>query len=75
MDNFSQRGKCQKQKAYRILVSSSLNNLNGKTPDLWDSGRIESDETIQHEYVPDNLRSDSSYFWKVIIWDGEGKSL
>ena len=62
----------QKQKAYRILVSSTLQNLKAGKPDLWDSGRIESGETIQHEYLPDNLTSDCSYFWKVLIWDGEG---
>jgi alpha-L-rhamnosidase len=63
----------QKQKAYRIIVSSTLQNLKEVKPDLWDSGRIESEETIQHEYLPDNLTSDCHYFWKVIIWDGQGK--
>jgi alpha-L-rhamnosidase len=62
----------QKQRAYRIIVSSTLKNLNADKADLWDSGRIESDETIQHEYLPDNLMSDCRYYWKVIVWDGEG---
>lgn len=64
----------QKHKAYRILVSSTLQNLKVGKPDLWDSGRIESGETIQHEYLPDNLTSDCHYFWKVFIWDGQGET-
>ena len=61
----------QVQSAYRIIVTSSLRKLKANKADIWDSGKIESGETIQHEYAPDNLKSDSQYFWKVIIWDGE----
>lgn len=70
----SSQGRNGKQTAYRIFVSSTHENLKSDRPDLWDSGRIESDETIQHEYFPDNLSSDSRYFWKVIVWDNEGKT-
>ena len=64
----------QIQLAYRILVASSPAKLKDPKPDLWDSGKIESSETIQHEYENDNLKSNSSYYWKVIVWDGEEKS-
>src|SRR5665647_3235437 len=64
----------QVQTAFRIQVGSSPAKLNGNKPDLWDSGRIESSETIQQEYLNDNLKSNSSYYWKVIFWDGVGKS-
>jgi len=64
----------QVQTAFRIQVGSSPAKLNGNKPDLWDSGRIESSETIQQEYRNDNLKSNSSYYWKVIFWDGVGKS-
>jgi len=64
----------QVQIAFRIQVGSSPAKLNGNKPDLWDSGRIQSSETIQHEYRNDNLKSNSGYYWKVIVWDGEGKS-
>jgi alpha-L-rhamnosidase len=66
-------GKNKNQKAYRITVASSLQNLKREKTDMWDSGINESDETIQHDYIPDNLLSDSHYFWKVTIWDCEGK--
>ena len=63
----------QGQTAYRIMVSSTQRNLKRNRPDLWDSGMIESGETIQHDYLPGNLTSDCRYYWKVIAWDGEGK--
>jgi len=70
----SSEGRKQIQSAYRILVASSLKNLSANRGDLWDSGNIGSCETIQHVYQPDNLKSNTSYYWKVIIWDGEAKS-
>ena len=60
----------QIQTGYRIIVASSLQNLSTNLGDLWDSKVILSGETIQHEYIPDNLKSNSSYFWKVIVLDG-----
>jgi alpha-L-rhamnosidase len=71
----SSEGRGRRQTAYRIIVSSSLKNLKSDKPDLWDSGKTESGETIQHEYLPDNLLSESICFWKVVIWDENGRSL
>ena len=62
------------QSAYQIIVASSINKLSTNHADLWDSGKIISQETIQHEYLPENLKSNSAYYWKIILWDGEGKS-
>ncbi len=64
----------QSQSAYRILVASSLKILSLNRGDLWDSGKIESRETIQHEYKSENLQSNTTYYWKAISWDGAGKS-
>ena len=63
----------QAQTAYRIFVASTKNLLYKNGADIWDSGKTLSDETIQHEYQPDNLQSGNCYFWKVIIWDKTGK--
>lgn len=62
----------QVQSAYQIMVATSSDKLNRNNPDLWNSGKIISNETIQHEYEKNNLRSNSTYFWKVIFWDGNG---
>ncbi len=68
----SSHGRNRRQSSFRIIVSSTLKYLNSDKPDLWDSGRIETAETIQHGYLPDNLKSGSHYYWKVFLWDGDG---
>ena len=64
----------QTQLAYRIIVASSPRNLKANRGDLWDSGKVASGETIQHEYGPNNLQSNALYYWKVIVWDGNSIS-
>ena len=44
-----QRG--QRQTAYRILVASSEENLDAGNADLWDSGKVVSDETVHVAYA------------------------
>ncbi len=63
------KDRSQMQKSYRILVSSSKANLMADHGDLWDSQKVESSETIQHEYRNSNLKSNCTYYWKVIFWD------
>ena len=63
----------QTQLAYRILVASSPDKLKQNQANVWDSGMIESSETIQHAYGKDNLESNTGYFWKVIVRDGNGQ--
>ena len=65
-----QRG--QKQTAYRILVASSAQALESEQGDLWDSGKVESSETIQIEYAGRQLTSRQECFWKVMVWDRDG---
>jgi alpha-L-rhamnosidase len=62
----------QVQSAYQILVASTADKLSKNEADLWNSGKVISSETIQHEYGKDNLKSCTRYFWKVKIWDGNG---
>ncbi len=64
--------RSQVQTAYQILVASSANLLQSQTGDLWDSGRVESSETIQIEYAGKPLTSRQQCFWKVRVWDRDG---
>ena len=63
----SDRG--QKQTAYRIIVSSSEENLEKDISDLWDSGKVESDRTNQIVYDGEELHSRKKCYWKVFVWD------
>lgn len=63
----------QAQKAYRVLVASSAEKLAADTGDLWDSGKIDSDQSIQVVYGGAEIASGAPAFWKVKAWDRNGK--
>lgn len=65
-----QRG--QSQSAYRVLVASSRAALDRGEGDLWDSGKVESDRSIQIPYGGGPLPSFAEAHWKVRVWDAEG---
>ncbi len=65
-----QRG--QRQTAYRVLVSSRLENLASDNGDLWDSGKIPSDLSTRVLYEGKPLQSRMDCFWKVRVWDKDG---
>jgi alpha-L-rhamnosidase len=67
----SRRG--EKQTAYQVLVASSAKLLADEKGDLWDSGKVASDETSQIVYGGRQLTSRQSCFWKVRVWDRDGK--
>jgi alpha-L-rhamnosidase len=67
----SERG--QKQTAYQIMVSSTKENLSAEKGDLWDSKKVQGDETICVVYAGTPLKSDQTCFWKVRVWDKDGK--
>ena len=62
-----------KQTAYQILVSSSLGGLKDGAGDLWDSGKVLSDETAQIAYQGRPLASQQTCFWKMRAWDRDGQ--
>jgi alpha-L-rhamnosidase len=63
----------QKQTAYRALVASSQESLAKNEGDLWDSGKIKSEFSTQIEYSGQPLNSRQQCFWKVRVWDRQGK--
>ncbi len=63
----------QRQTAYRILVASNEQRLARDEGDLWDSGRVGSEETTQIRYGGRRLNSSQQVFWKVCVWDRVGR--
>ena len=63
-----------KQTASQVMVASSTAALDSDTPDLWDSGKVESDQSIHIRYAGKKLESRQVCFWKVRIWDKDGKA-
>jgi alpha-L-rhamnosidase len=62
-----------KQSAYQILVASSAAKLKSGATDLWDSGKISSDDSILVPYAGKPLAARTECFWKVRVWDENGK--
>jgi len=62
-----------KQTAYRILVSSDKELLAGDAADLWDTGKINSDQSLHISYNGKPLQPGTVCFWKVKTWDNYGR--
>lgn len=60
------------QAAYQILVASSPEKLAQAVGDLWDSGRVPSEESRHVRYEGTPLTSRQSCYWKVKVWDQQG---
>ncbi|NOS69837.1 MAG: family 78 glycoside hydrolase catalytic domain [Verrucomicrobia bacterium] len=63
-----------KQTAYRILVAGSAQQLTRNEGDLWDSGKVASNANAQITYAGKPLTSGQPCFWKVQVWDENGKA-
>ena len=61
------------QKAYHILVASSVDLLEQEKGDLWNSGKVKSDQNNQIVYKGKTLKSRMRCYWKVRIWDQDGR--
>lgn len=59
----------ESQTSYRILVASSMQNLNANKGDMWDSGKVLSSKQYNVKYHGSKLESSTRYFWKVMTWD------
>ena len=57
------------QTAYQILVAPSDTDLERGVGLLWDSGKIESDQSIQVPYHGPALVSGQRVHWKVRVWN------
>ena len=68
----SHRGEWQT--AYQVQVASSVELLQKDKSDLWDSGKVPSDQSILVEYSGKQLASRMSCHWKVRVWDQDGKA-
>jgi alpha-L-rhamnosidase len=61
------------QSAYELLVATSEKNLTPAKPDVWDSGRIASSDSINIPYNGPALKPQTRYFWSVRVWDNHNQ--
>jgi alpha-L-rhamnosidase len=63
----------QSQTAYQILAASSKERLRNGQADLWDSGKVRSDKSIQIPYGGKALVSRAQVWWSVRVWNNAGR--
>src|SRR4030095_8047143 len=62
-----------RQTAYQILLAPSEAELDMDASLLWDSGKIQSDQSIHVPYGGPSLGSGQRVYWKVRVWDEAGE--
>jgi alpha-L-rhamnosidase len=65
--------RSQRQTAYQILVASSRQALDKQQGDLWDSGKVVTNQAVRIEYAGKPLTSRQECHWRVRAWDQDGK--
>ncbi|MCC6232965.1 MAG: family 78 glycoside hydrolase catalytic domain [Verrucomicrobiales bacterium] len=65
--------RAQHQTGYQILVSTNAQVLASDRGDTWDSGKVESGETLLLPYGGRAPSTGERLHWKVRVWDGEGR--
>ncbi|RJQ68002.1 hypothetical protein D5S17_32360 [Pseudonocardiaceae bacterium YIM PH 21723] len=67
-----QNGVNRRQGAYQIQAASTVDM---STPDLWDTGKVASTDSLNVRYTGADLRSRQRVFWRVRVWDTGGADL
>lgn len=62
------------QSAYRVVVSTSARKASSGKGDVWDSGKVISQDSFDVPYAGPALKSGCRYFWSVKVWDDHGHS-
>ncbi|MDR1861207.1 MAG: glycoside hydrolase family 78 protein [Bacteroidales bacterium] len=62
-----------RQTAYRIIVSESESEVANGKGTVWDSGLVQSDNTLNIPYAGSALASNRTYFWRAFTIDASQK--
>lgn len=63
-----------RQTAYQIRAASDPQQLSTGSADLWDTGRVVSDQSIHVVYAGQPLQSRQRVYWTVTVWDDTGSA-
>ena len=62
-----------RQTAYEVQVASRPELLQTGQADVWDSGRMQSGQSLHIVYGGPALQPSTRYYWRVLAWDAAGK--
>jgi len=61
------------QTAYQVQAAGNEEDLTAGRADLWDSGKVASRESLHVVYAGKPLRSGMRVYWRVRVWDRDGR--
>lgn len=59
----------QSQKAFQIIIADNQKSIEANEANVWDSGKILSDQSVGNLFENINLKPDRYYYWKVKVWN------
>jgi alpha-L-rhamnosidase len=63
----------QWQTAWQLIVSDQKEKIEAAKGNVWDSGKKEGNQSFSVQWQGDRLESFTKYYWKVRVWDRDGK--
>ena len=63
----------QAQTAYQVLVAGDASSLATGRADVWDSGKVQSSESLNVAYAGPSLTARQHGVWTVRVWDQRGR--
>lgn len=65
-------GRDRRQTAYQVLVATDKDRLVPEQANLWDSGRVDSSQSVHVDYAGRPLASNIDCWWRVRVWNESG---
>src|SRR5258707_14802744 len=62
-----------RQRAYQVLVATELQLLTPDDADIWNSEKIQSEQSLHVEYDGPRLNSSQKVFWTVRVWESHNE--
>ena len=72
--SFTSTEREQWQSAYEVIVSDNDGAILTGNGNVWNSGKMQSDQSVNVAYAGKALQPFSRYYWRVRVYDGKGQA-
>ena len=66
--------RAQRQTAYEVIVSNNSTVIQSGKGNVWQSGKIQSGQSLHIEYNGAPLKPFTRYYWRVKVYDAKGEA-
>jgi len=71
---FESKERNQFQSGYELIVSDNLTDIQKVNGNVWQTGKVNSSQSIQVEFAGKELQSFTKYYWRVKVYDGSSET-